>query len=279
LKQEAGRGGVRVGSHVAGPGAHLRKQRGLDRLGQAGLGAQGERRADLYACGPTRTGPRQSLGRSVAAGEPERQAQPGNGGRVDGVAGTVERLASVVQAELAPRRSIVSAGRRPFDDEPIGTGGGLASQRVGEGGGRHDRQEAGSAQGRQRCAVVVSPELPWVEGHVREIARMIAYDGDAQRDRLMGGQRVEQRRDVAGDAGAHRDVVHPGEQRPVQPCGRGQAHLVQVVDRDRPVVALFGEEHLHEVGRDRQLGERVPLLDGRPGHGLERPVAGDPGTK
>ena len=68
-----------------------------------------------------------------------------------------------------------------------------------------------------------------------------------------GREVAQQPRDLARDAGAHQHVVDAGEHRAVRGRRRGHLHLLQVVDADRPVVALLGQPHLDEVADDGEL--------------------------
>ena len=63
------------------------------------------------------------------------------------------------------------------------------------------------------------------------------------------------------DAGAHQHVVHSGQHRAVDRVGGRQLELLEVVDADRPVVALLRQPDLGEVGDHGELTQRRRRLD------------------
>ena len=100
---------------------------------------------------------------------------------------------------------------------------------------------------------VGAEQVPRVEVHAVPVVGGVTVDLHREPDGLVAGQLVEQRRDVARDAGAHQHDVDAGEHRAVRRRRRGHLHLLQVVDPDRPVVALLGQPDLDEVAQDREL--------------------------
>src|SRR4029078_1785525 len=89
-------------------------------------GARGERRLDAARGNDTpreddRKRRLEAARRTDTAGEPEGKPELSHLREVDDVALTVDRFATVVQAQLAARRGGVAACRRALDDEPIDT--------------------------------------------------------------------------------------------------------------------------------------------------------------
>ena len=96
-------------------------------------------------------------------------------------------------------------------------------------------------------------------------ARRGAGDLDEELHGPVGGQLVEQVRDVAGDPGAHQHVVDAGQHRAVGGRRGGHLDLLEEVDADQPVVALLREPHLDEVAEDPELLRELRLPQGEPG--------------
>ena len=183
---------------------------------------------------------------AVAAGQPEGHARASLiFSRSTHVALAVDRLAAVVQLQLAARRRVVSAGGGPFDDEAVDVAVGLLQHRERQDVGGDDRQEPRPRERRQRspsmksrgvkCIIASSPLLapPTYSG----------YDG-----RLVVGAGVEHAGDLQRDAGAHQDVADAGQHGAVDGDQVRRLDLLEEVDADGIVVAFARQEHLHEVG-------------------------------
>ena len=95
-----------------------------------------------------------------------------------------------------------------------------------------------------------------------ELARWIRIGHrDSVLDRPTVREIGEQARYLDRDAGAHQHVVHSGQHRAVDRVGGRQLELLEVVDADRPVVALLRQPDLGEVGDHGELTQRRRRLD------------------
>ena len=234
--------------------------------------AVGECRPDLHTRRALLEGLPQHAGAAIAAGEPERHAEPPHGLQVHPVALAVDRFAPLVQRELAARRGIVAAGGRPLDDEAVHRPVGLLQQRGREDVRRDDRQETGPLEGRQ----VAFHEVARAEVHRRVVAVLRARHVERIGGGLVLDIRVQYARDLERDARAHQDVANAREHRAVDRDEVRRLDLLEVVDPDRVGVAFAGEEDLHEVPEEAILGERARALqavEGQPYIGRVRRLA------
>ena len=85
-----------------------------------------------------------------------------------------------------------------------------------------------------------------------------------------GGQRIKETGELGGDAGADKHVVDSREHGAVRRRRGGHLNLLQVVDPDQAFVALLGEEYLHEVGRDDEIGGLPARIQRQARHQAER---------
>ncbi len=179
---------------------------------------------------PAASASSQPLGPARAAGEPERQAELAHLREVDHVARRRRRGSPrSLRRRLAARRRVVPAGRGALDDEAVDAPGRL---RASDGRERCCSRRWQEARARARAAGAV-PVTAGSKRRYSTAAGAAALDVEPQLRRLVLRQRVERRRDLARDAGAHEHVVHAGEHRAVERGEVRHLDLGQQVDADR----------------------------------------------
>ncbi len=177
-----------------------------------------------------------------AARQPEGEAELRELRQVHDVALSVNRLAAFIEAGRAPGGSVVTAGRRAFDDETVDAAAGLAGEHGGEGVACNDGEELRTPDRRRRGG----PQRVWIEGKMLFPPRGQPFHVEPERGWQVLGEAIERRRDITRDACTHQDDVDAGQHGAVQRRKGRNLDLGEEVHPHHARMPLLGQVHLDE---------------------------------
>ena len=157
----------------------------------------------------------------------------------------------------------MAAGHGALDHEAVGAGGGVTGKVGSQHVGGDNGQELGPSQLLPGTQHRVGPHLH------RDRSGAGTYDVDVDPAGPSGCQRVQEHRELGGDARPDQHVIDAGEHGAVTRGRRRHLELLHQVDPDKALVALFGQEDLDEIGGDHQVGAPLARVQRGAGHGAE----------
>lgn len=196
-----------VGKHTSLAEAAEGEDFSLEIRTDAGFFTEGKRCADLNSSGTQALSLREFTRTAVRTGQPKGQTQGSDFFQLGDVARAIQGFTGGGELKGTPRRSIVSAGSRTFDNESVDAAVGFPGESHSQGRGRNNADELGPLQWRHNPAAKAAR----VESREVFLAGESALDVDAELGWFASGQEVDYAWNGTGNAGAHQDIVHIGK--------------------------------------------------------------------